>query len=255
MTLLMRLVFAKLVLMVSTEEVRSLPCSSTRCKNPLGLVHSDVCGKMSAESLGGAEYFLTFIDDNTHYMWVYPLKHKDEVFDRFLKWKALVEKSSGRQLKVLRTDNGGESMSTKFEDYLKPGGVRHERTVAKTPEQNGVAERLNRMLTETVRSMLIDSKLPHKFWAEALATAAYLRNHSPTKAVDGMTPQEAWTNVKPTVKHVRGFGYDAFMHIQKDARHKLDSKSKKCILLGYGEETKGYRLYDPKEEEYSTAAT
>ena len=201
---------------------------------------------MSAESLGGAEYFLTFIDDNTRNVWVYPLKHKDEVFDRFLKWKALVERSSGRKLKVLRTDNGGEYTSTKFEDYLKAEGVRHERTVAKTPEQNGVAERLNRTLVETVRSMLIDSKLPHKFWAEALATAAYLRNRSPTKAVDGMTPHEAWTNVKPTVKHVRVFGCDAFVHIPKDERHKLDSKSKKCILLGYGE---GYRLYsyDPEK--------
>ena len=114
----------------------------------------------------------------------------------------------------------------------------------KTPEQNGVAERLNRTLVETVRSMLIDFKLPHKFWAEALATAAYLRNRNPTKAVDGMTLHKAWTNVKPTVKHVRGFGYDAFVHIPKDERHKLDSESKKCILLGYKEATKGYRLYD-----------
>ena len=221
--------------------------SSTRCKEPLGLVHSDVCGKMSAVSLGGAEYFLTFIDDNTRYVWVYPLKHKDEVFDRFLKWKALVEKSSGRKLKVLRTDNGGEYTSTKFEEYLKAEGVSHERTVPKTPEQNGVAERQNRTLVETTRSMLLDSKLPHKFWAEALSTAAYLRNRCPTKAIDGMTPYEAWTSVKPTVKHLRVFGCDAFAHVTKDERHKLDSKSKKCILLGYGEETKGYRLYDPEK--------
>ena len=114
---------------------RSLfPTGNTRCEQPLGLVHSDVCGKMSSESLGGAEYFLTFIDDKTRYVWVYPLKHKDEVFDRFLKWKALVEKSSGRKLKVLRTDNDGEYTSTKFEDYLEAKGVRHERTVPKTPK-------------------------------------------------------------------------------------------------------------------------
>ena len=173
--------------------------SSTRSKEPLELVLSDVCGKMSAVSLGGAEYFVTFIDDHTHYVWVYPLKHKDEVFDRFLKWKALVERSSWRRLKVFRTDNGGEYTSNKFEDYLKAEGVRHERTVPKTPEQNGVAERLNQTLVETTRSLLIDSKLPHKFWAEALATAAYIRNRCPTKAVDDMTPFEAWTNMKPTV--------------------------------------------------------
>ena len=114
--------------------------------------------------------------------------HKDEVFDRLLQWKAQVEKSSGRKLKVLRTDNGGEYTSAKFEDYLKAEGVRHERTVPKTPEQNGVAERMNRTLVETTRSMLIDSKLPHKFWAEALATATYIRNRCTTKAIDGMTP-------------------------------------------------------------------
>ena len=223
------------------------PISSTCCKEPLGLVHSDVCGKMSAKSLAGAEYFLMFMGNHTRYVWVYPLKHKDEVFDRFLKWKALVEKSSGRKLKVLQTDDSGEYTSTTFKDYLNAEGVCHERTVPKNPEQNGVAERQNQTLVETVRSMLIDSKLPHKFLAEALNTAAYLRNRSPTKAVDGMTPFEAWTNVKPTVKHLRVFGCDAFVHIPKDERHKLDSKSKKCILLGYGEETKGYRLYDPEK--------
>ena len=98
------------------------------------------------------------------------------------------------------------------------------------------------------RSMLLDSKLPHNFWAEALVTAAYIRNRIPTKAVDSMTPYEAWTSLKPTVNHFRIFGCDAFVHIPKDERHKLDSKSKKCIFLGYGEQTKGYRLYDPEKK-------
>lgn len=83
---------------------------------------------MREKSIGGAEYFLTFIDDKTHYTWVYPLKTKDQVFDRFLEWKALIEKSSGKKLKTLRTDNGGEYTSTKFTAYLKAEGVRHECT-------------------------------------------------------------------------------------------------------------------------------
>ena len=69
---------------------------------------------------------------------------KDEVFSRFLEWKAMVERTSGRQLKVLRSDNGGEYTSVEFEEYLKLG-VQHELTVPKTPQQNGVAERLNRI--------------------------------------------------------------------------------------------------------------
>ena len=93
--------------------------SGKRSTEPLGLVHSDVCGKIDLLSLSGAEYFLTFIDESTRYVWVYILKHKSEVFDKFLEWKAQVEKSTGRKLKALRTDNGGEYMPAKFESYLK----------------------------------------------------------------------------------------------------------------------------------------
>ena len=68
-------------------------------------------------------------------------------------------------------------------------------------------------MNESVCSMLADAKLPHKFWAEALSTAAYLRNRSPTIAVEDMTPFEAWTGVKPDVKHLRVFGYTAYAHM------------------------------------------
>ena len=142
-----------------------------RAREPLELVHSDVCGKISSPSLGKAEYFVTFIDDKTHYTWVYVMKHKSEVFEKFTEWKAFVEKSSGYKVKKLRTDNGGEYVSTEFEGYLKKEGIEHHYTIPKTPEQNGVSERMNRTLMETVRSMLADSKLPHRFWAEALSTA------------------------------------------------------------------------------------
>ena len=155
---------------------------------------------------------------------MYPLNHKSEVFDRFLEWKAMVEKASGHDLKILRTDNGGEFTSTKFEEYLKSEGIRHEYTIPKTPEQNGVAERLNRTLVETVRSMLIDSKLPHKFWAQALSTATYLRNRSPTKVIEGMTPYEAWTKEKPQAEHLCVFGCDAYSHVPKDERQSLIQK-------------------------------
>ena len=105
----------------------------------------------------------------------------------------MVEKSTGRKLKAIRTDNGGEFTSKEFEAHLTTEGVRHEVTIPKNPEQNGVAERMNRTLVETARSILVNVNLPHRFWAEALSTATFLRNRSPTKAVCGMTPHEAWT--------------------------------------------------------------
>ncbi len=171
---------------------------------------------MNEKSIGGTEYFLSLIDDQTRYVWVYFLKTKDQAFEKFTEWKTLVEKSSGRKLKAIRTDNGGEFTSAKFEAYLKREGVRHELTVLKNPEQNGVAERMNRNLIENTRSMLSNANLPHSFWAEALSTATYLRNRSPTRAVSGMTPYEAWTGEKPQMQGLRIFGCQAVAHIPKD---------------------------------------
>ena len=155
-----------------------------------------------------------------------------------------MEKSSGRKIKTLRSDNGGEYTSTEFTSFLTKEGIKHELTIPHTPQQNGVAERLNRTLIEGVRTMLADSKLPHRFWAEALSTAVYLRNRSPTKALEGVTPYEAWSGTKPNVSSLRVFGCSAYAHVPKAERRKLDSKTRKCVLLGYGANQKGYRLYD-----------
>ena len=113
-------------------------------RKPLELVHTDVCGKLEASSLSGGQYFLTFIDDYSCYIWIYILKHKSEVFTCFKEWKAMVEKSTGHGLISIRSDNGGEYLSSEFQSYLKVEGIKHERTVPKNPEQNGIAERLNR---------------------------------------------------------------------------------------------------------------
>ena len=169
------------------HRIKFLVKESGHAKEPLGTVHSDVCGNIGTQSLGGAEYFLTFIDDHTHYTWVY----------------ASAENSTGKK------DNGGEYISAEFENVLKKG-VKHQLTMPKTPEQNGAAERMNRTLVESLRSMLADAKLPRKFWAETLSTAVYLRNRSPTTAVEGKTPFEAWTGQKPNVKHLGAFGCDAY---------------------------------------------
>ena len=96
---------------------------------------------------------------------------------------------------------------------------------------------------EAVRSMLVGAQVPQRFWAEALATAVYLRNRSPTKAVSGLTPYQAWTGRKPAVNHLKVFGCVTYAHIPKEERKKLDPKAKRCILLGYRTNVKGYPLY------------
>lgn len=151
------------------------PKRNEKAAGLLNLVHSDVCGKVGSPSLSGSEYFVTFIDSYSHFTWVYILKRKDQVFESFLEWKVLAENSVNRNLKVLRTDNGGEYISGKFKQYLSQHGIKHEATVPKNPEQNGTAEKMNSTLLESVRSILADSGLPQKFWAEALSTAVYLK--------------------------------------------------------------------------------
>ncbi|KAK3895615.1 hypothetical protein Pcinc_000538 [Petrolisthes cinctipes] len=221
------------------------PCNKVKPdREPLELIHSDVCGKINEKSLSNGEYFVTFIDDATRYVWVYILKGKHEVFAKFKEWKKCVENQMGRKIKMLRTDNGGEYKSNDFEQYLIGEGIRHEYTIPKTPEQNGVSERMNRTLVEQIRAMLIDSGLPHRFWAEALSTACYLKNRSPARALKGKTPCQALMGKKPTVHHLRVFGCVCYAHVPKNERRKLDPKSVKCIFLGYGSEVKGYRLFD-----------
>lgn len=96
-----------------------------------------------------------------------------------------------------------------------------------------------------VRCLLADKKMPKSFWPEAVMWSCYVLNRCPSAAVKEVTPQEAWTGLKPTVEHFRVFGCVAHVHIPHEKRGKLDNRSFICILLGYSEETKGYRLYDP----------
>ncbi|PNX87863.1 retrovirus-related Pol polyprotein from transposon TNT 1-94 [Trifolium pratense] len=96
--------------------------------------------------------------------------------------------------------------------------------------------------------MLAGRNVPKTFWPEAVKWATYVMNRSPTLSVKNMTPEEAWSGNKPTVHHFRVFGCLAFAHIPDAQRTKLDDKSIKCILLGVSDESKAYKLCDPKKQ-------
>ena len=165
-----------------------------RGRDLLELVHSDVCGPITPRSMGGNRYYLTFVDDFSRKSWVYLLKEKKEVFKYFKIWKAMAERQSNRKLKCFRTDRGGEYLSNEFKRFLEEDGVFHQVTMAGTPQQNGVAERLNRTLQEKARSMLQSGGLRGKFWGEAIMTACYLRNRSPSRVLSQeKTPEEMWS--------------------------------------------------------------
>ena len=120
---------------------------------------------------------------------MYFLKQKSEVFKKFKEFEAIATNECGHSIATLRTDNGGEYLSREFQAYR----IRHELTIAHTSEQNGVAERMNRTLVESARTMIAHAGLSNNYWAEAVATAAYLRNRTTTSSLkEEKTPYEKW---------------------------------------------------------------
>lgn len=215
-----------------------------RASEALYRVHSDVC-EMPSLSYGGAKYFVTFIDDYSRYVKVYPLKAKSDVFECWLNYKNLIENQIGHHIKVLRSDNGGEYVSNKFKRSLEEAGITHETSVPHSPSQNGVAERMNRVIEEMVRCMLLDGCMPHAAWAEAVQTAVYIRNRAETSALNG-TPFEHLYGRKPQMGHMMRFGANVVALKKGIPINKLSPKGEPWRFCGYAPTQKGYRLVCPQ---------
>ena len=207
----------------------------------LDYIHTDVWGPTKTASLGGKHYFVTFVDDFSRRVWVYTLKSKDEVFETFLVWKKMVEIQTGRKIKVLRSDNGTEYRNDQFSIFCKKEGISRHFTVRDTPQQNGVAERMNRTLLEKVRCMLSNAGLGKQFWAEAVMYASHLINRLPSATLNGKTPLEVWSG-KPVNDYdtLHVFGSTAYYHVKES---KLDPRAKKALFMGVTSGVKGYRLW------------
>ncbi|KAG8480134.1 hypothetical protein CXB51_024924 [Gossypium anomalum] len=209
----------------------------------------DVC---EIESLNGSKYFILFIDDYTRFCWIFFLKHKLEVAQVFVKFKAAAKAETGYKLKTIRTDNGTEYTSVQFQALCNKAGVKHQLTNVYTPQQNGVSERKNRILLDMARCLLFEKKLPKNLWAEAVNTAVYLQNRLPTKALEQKTPFEVWFGFKPSVEHLRVFGCLCYAHIPAVKRNKLSERDQPGILMGYNAVKKGYRILDPLTNKMQT---
>jgi hypothetical protein len=149
---------------------------------------------------------------------------------------------------VLRSDNGGEYTSRDFNDFCIEAGIKREYTVPYNPQQNGVAERKNITIIEATKAMIHDHNLPMILWAEASMTTVYVQNKSPHQILKNMTPEEAFTGVKPEVGHFRIFGFPVYFHIPKEKRTKLDPSGRKGTFVGYSESSKAYRIYIPGQK-------
>lgn len=223
---------------------RALPSEGIR-RAPLELLHIDLCGPFSAPSFGGSRYLMVVVDDCSRRVSVHFLKYKNEAVDAVINFIRKAEKQTGLQVKRVRTDNGSELVNEALSTYLRDHGIIHEKTAPFSPAQNGVAERMNRTLVDTARTLLIDADLPTEFWAEAVNTAAYIRNRCSSKAVSGQIPEELFMGRRQCVSYFKVFGCLAYTWIATRHRAKMDPRGQPAIFVGYCEDRKAYKFYDP----------
>jgi hypothetical protein len=146
---------------------------------------------------------------------------------------------------IFASDNGGEYTSKEFVNFCKDVGIKRELTTPYNPQQNGVAERKNRMIMEAVKTMIHDQDLPMCLWAEAAMTAVYVQNRLSHSALGFKTSEEMFTGKKPEVSHLKIFGCPVFIHIPKEKSNKMEPSRKKGIFVGYCEVSKAFRIYIP----------
>lgn len=233
---------------VAKQKRRSFkPIGKIRSEKPLELVHMDVCGPLPNPSLNGHKYFLSITDDFSRRVTVYPLKKKSDVFECFTRFQARGERFLNSKIVNVRIDNGMEFVHKEFSKFLEDQGIKAERTNIYSPEQNGVSERYNLTAMDAVKAMLNDAGLSNGFWAEALLCFTYVWNRV-CHGNNSQTPFERYSGRKPSVKHLKSFGSTAYVGIPKQLRNKLAMRAKKGIMVGYAQQTRGYRIWLPAEK-------
>lgn len=220
------------------------PTSSSFTSSPPELVHTDVWGPAPTSSVTGFRYYIIFVDDWSRFTWLFPLRHKSDVFTTFQHFKSLVEKQFNLQIKTLRCDNGGEYTSTSFRTFLANHGIQQQFSCPHTPEQNGLAERKHHHILELIRTLFAQSNLPHKYWVEIAHTSVYLINRLPSKSLHNLSLLQQLFNCVPDYNFLKAYGCACYPWLRPYTSNKFEFCSCRCIFIGYGIQHKGYRCLD-----------
>jgi len=210
---------------------------ASRTSTPFELIHSDLYGPIK-HSIGGAQYYIIYIDDCTRYTEVYFLitKTAEEISAKFRQYQAWVE-TQGFRIKRFCSNNGSREFSNSvFLGLLGEKGITFEPSPPYTQHKNGMAERMVRILNTKTRSMMWDANVPIKFWPEAIRTACYLHQGSPTSSLSGnRSPYKALYGTIPKIRHLRRFGCWVYKHIPpaQQTKKKFRNRSSVCMILGY----------------------
>ncbi|GJU36115.1 ribonuclease H-like domain-containing protein [Tanacetum coccineum] len=172
----------------------------------LQLLHMDLFGPTSVRSLNHKTYCLVITDDFSRFSWVFFLRTKDETSAILKDFIRQIENQLNQKVKTIRSDNGTEFKNRDVIEFCGLKGIKREYSNARTPQQNGVAERKNRTLIEAARTMLADSFLPNTFWAEAVSTTCYVLNRVLVTKPHNKTPYELLMGKIPIISYIRPFG-------------------------------------------------
>ena len=221
------------------------------------VLSSDVLGPMQVQGLNGARYAVTFTEHKSRYRWLYTMRAKEEVLDKFKLLLADIE-ARGYTVTTFHTDNGGEYTSAEFENYLRQEKkIIPHRTPPHTPQANAVTERFNRVLGERARALLKAAHLPKFLWPQAMATVVYVYNRLPSPGntrYQFKTPYELLYGAVPDVTHLRIFGCDAYAYNFDVSRQKLDDCAIRGVFVGYCKKSSSYLIYIPNKRKIMRSA-
>jgi hypothetical protein len=212
-----------------------------RSSFPLQLIHCDLWGPSPILSTSGFRYYVIFVDDHSRFTWFYPLKHKSDFYDTFLRFQKFVENQFSHSIKAFQCDGGSEFTSLRFKHHLSTCGIEQRFSCPYTPAQNGKAERKHRHITETGLTLLFHAHTPLTMWVEAFSTATYIINRLPTLVLQNASPYEVLYGNSPSYSLFRTFGCLCYPYLRDYVSHKLAPKTTLCVFIGYSSTHKGFR--------------
>ncbi|KAM7494813.1 hypothetical protein LguiB_029422 [Lonicera macranthoides] len=230
----------------SQAKITKTPHKSVlRETEPFELIHSDICEFDGVLMRNEKRYFITFIDDNSDFSYIYLMKNKSEAIDMFKIFSIEIENQFNKKIKGFRSDRGTEYDSTDFKNLYTSLGIIHEMTAPYSPEMNGKAERKNRTYAELIVATLLNSGAASHWWGEILLTVCHILNRVP-KIKSNLSPYEILNNKRPNISYLRVWGCLSFVRIPDPKRSKLASRAYECVFIGYAINSKAYRFYDLK---------
>ena len=205
------------------------------------LLHMDVWGPYSTPTLDGYKYFLTIVDDATRATWIYLMKSKYDVRFLIVSFHTMVLTQFNVKIKQIRTDN---ALEFNMLDFFASNGIVHQHSCFYTPQQNSVVERKHQHLLSIARALQFQSNLPIPFWGECVLIDAYLINRLPSPLLNNRTPFELLFHKPRSYDHLRVFGCECFASTIANTRSKFDPRSRRCVVIGYPLNVKGYKVFD-----------